>query len=175
MDYPYDDHLDADVVAFLTSFRAGPEEPDEKLAGLHRADMPVDLKAWLHTYSLHGGLISIGDVWFEAGNCMPLAHVTDGLDSEELEGLGRQGVERLDLEAAIVMGNTADGEVFYAAAWAPGDTALTMVKFCSSGYADDGYIALGSMMDTLRGIAANVEDPDDIDEEVRALLAPQAG
>lgn len=172
MAYPYDHQLDSDTLAFLKGFRGGdPEaEPDESMTALITDDMPVDLKAWLHTYSLHGGLIAIGDLWLEAGNCQPLAHVVDAFDAADNDELVRTGVDGLDLDAAVIMGNTADGEVFYAAAWKPGDSKLTMVKFCVSGYADDGYVALGSLMEAMRNFAADVEDPDDIDEEVRAIL-----
>ena len=169
MSYPYDSRLDPDILSFLQVLRAS-DDPQDKLAGLISNSMPPDLQAWLHTYGLHGGSVDIGDICFEASSCLPLAHVIDGMDPESVEAAARVGVDDLDLDAAIVMGNTADGDTYYAAAWAPDDTGLTMVKVCLAGYADDGFVALGPLMQSLRDIAANVDDPDDIDEEVRDLL-----
>ncbi|MBE7451582.1 MAG: hypothetical protein HS111_22615 [Kofleriaceae bacterium] len=173
MSYPHDAGLDADTLALLAGFRSGAPAaaPDAEMLGHLRDDMPADLKAWLHTYALHGGLVSIGDAWFEAGNVQPLRHVVEAFEPDD-DSLAHEGVDGLDLDAAMVMGNTADGEVFFAAAWRPGDERLTLVKFCCAGYADDGYHALGSLVAGLRRIADKVEDPSEIDEAVRAVLAP---
>ncbi len=175
MEYPYDADLDDRTRGLLAGFRTDPpaDEPDERMLGMIRDDMPADLKAWLHTYAHHGRLISIGDSWFEPGNVQPLSHVVDALGPDDGR-LRREGVDGLDLDNAVVMGNTADGEVFYAVAWRPGDQRLTLVRFCCAGYQDDGYRALGSFFDGMKRIADNVEDVDDIDEEVRAILAPDA-
>ncbi|MCC6647588.1 MAG: hypothetical protein IT374_18710 [Polyangiaceae bacterium] len=176
MTYPCDGALDPDdpdTLAFLGAFRRhGPSAmPSDRMTALIAAEMPGDLKAWLHTYSLHPSLVAIGDLWFEAGNCQRLADVVEAFESPD-QPLQRRGVEGLELESAIVMGNTADGEVFYEAAWKPGDARLTMVKFCAAGYADDGYRGLGRLVSALRDFAANLEDPDEMedDEALRALL-----
>ncbi|KAB2887451.1 MAG: hypothetical protein F9K40_21400 [Kofleriaceae bacterium] len=172
MEYPYDAGLEPDTLALLAAFRGGSAsaEPDERMAALSRDDMPADLKAWLHTYAHHGGLVSIGDVWFEADNAQLLRNVVEAFGPDDAD-LEHDGVDGLDLERAVVMGNTADGEVFFAAAWKPGDARLTMVKFCCAGYKDDGYHALGSFFAALQGIAEKVEDLEDIDEPVRTVLA----
>lgn len=172
MDYPHDAGLDADTLTLLAGFRGGnaSAQPDPQISALFADDMPADLKAWLHTYAHHGGLVSVGDIWFEAGNAQLLKSVVEAFEPDDSE-LAHEGIDGLDLDRAVVMANTADGEVFFAAAWKPGDARLTMVKFCCAGYGDDGYHALGRLVDALRDLADNVEDPEDIDEPLRALLA----
>jgi hypothetical protein len=170
MDYPYDAGLDESSLALLTGFRIGPAgEADERLSAMIRDDMPADLKAWLHTYAHHGRLVSVGDSWFERDNVQRLGDVVEAFQPDDAR-LKRVGVDGFDLRNAIVMGNTADGEVFYAAAWKPGDAALTLVKFCCAGYSNDGYHAMGSFVGGLQSLADNVEEVDDIDESVRAVL-----
>jgi hypothetical protein len=172
MDYPYDAGLDADTLALLAAFRVPPgrAEPHPRPMGLMRDDMPADLKAWLHTCAHHGTLISVGDVWFEDGTTQRLGDVIEAFHAKDNPRLVRNGVDGLALEDAVVIGNTADGEVFYAAAWKPGARALTLVRFCVAGYNDDGFRALGGLVDGMREIAAGVEDVEEIDEAVRAVL-----
>ena len=44
-------------------------------------------------------------------------------DDDRLE---HEGIDGLELDQAVVMANTADGEVFFAAAWRPGATQMTV-------------------------------------------------
>jgi len=172
MEYPYDAGLDAPTLALLAGFRADEpnEELDERMTALIKPEMPADLKAWLHTYAAHGGLVSVGDIWFESNNVGMLREIVDAFEPDD-ERLEREGIDGLELDQAVVMANTADGEVFFAAAWRLGDARMTVVKFCCAGYDNDGYHALGSFVDALKGLADDVEDVEDIDEPLRAVLA----
>ena len=60
--------------------------------------------------------------------------------------------------------------MFHAAAWADGDARMTIVRFCMARYMDDGYRVSGSFIETLRSVADDTEDPEDVDEELHALL-----
>ncbi|MBL9018592.1 MAG: hypothetical protein JNL83_30680 [Myxococcales bacterium] len=173
MDYPLDGELEPDTRALLAAFRVSlrSKDPDPRMMGLMRDDMPLDLRAWLHTYAHHSTLVCVGDLWLERRNAKRLGDVIDAFQARDNPRLVRNGVEGLALDDAIILGNTADGEVFYAAAWKPGDRVSTLVRFCFAGYNDDGYRALGGLVDGLRSIADNIEDVNDLDEPVRAVLA----
>ncbi len=168
-DYPYDSGLNEKVLSFLKAFRESDRAPsgNEALLSLVCDEMPQDLKAWLHTYAHHNKLVSLGDIWFEAGACMPLSDITESIASDEL---AKEGVDNLELNKAVVMGNTADGEVYYAAAWGPGAKELTLVKYCEAGYDDDGFNGLGSLSSALASLIWGLEEINDIDPALRGLI-----
>lgn len=162
--------LDPDMQAFLRAFEhRTPCDPNPEILALVDDDQPADLKALLDTYARRNGGMAIHDHMFEAWSCDHLADIVASLDPG---GNAKRcdGLDRLDLEKAIVIAQTGDGEVFHAAAWADGDDHMTIVRFCVAGYANDGYRVTGTFMETLRNLATDVEGPDDLDDALHDLL-----